>query len=218
MNVSRRSGVGRLLAVMLLVAGLATAAARAQVFNQVPDDALVVVKVKNLQATSDKVGKLFRDLPPGRAARLSDVSKRSGLRAAEIRAMAGLGAITIVTRGGDQWLEPDDAQVVELWGEVRRAGYTSEIGFPVENLRLYVEAVRWLAREELRLFTAGVTGRVEAPTAVRMAEAGIARMNEIIALLRKATLLRYIGQGNLPRALPDEPAVGGKRRGPSNSA
>src|SRR4051812_7302696 len=35
---------------------------RAQVLQQVPSDALIVFKVNNLQATSDKIGKFAQDL------------------------------------------------------------------------------------------------------------------------------------------------------------
>jgi hypothetical protein len=65
--------------------------------------------------------------------------------------------------------------------------------------------VRWLAREELRMFARGVTGRVEAGNASHMAEQGIEIVNELIALLRKATLLRYIAEGNLPEAESSAP-------------
>ena len=48
------------LAAVMLLSG-AVAVARAQVMQQVPADALVVIKVKNLKATSGKVGKLLTD-------------------------------------------------------------------------------------------------------------------------------------------------------------
>ncbi|MBC8106721.1 MAG: hypothetical protein H7Z14_09045 [Anaerolineae bacterium] len=46
----------------LLVVLFMTCAARAQVLQQVPDDALLVIKTKDLTATSAKVGKLMKDL------------------------------------------------------------------------------------------------------------------------------------------------------------
>ena len=138
--------------------------------------------------------------------RLSDVARRTHLRAAEIRQLADAGAIEIATRAGNQWLAEDAVRIVELWAKLRVAGYADALGFGPHRLKVYVDFVRWLAREELRMFTAGVTGRVDTERSASMAEAGITLVNQILALLRKQTLLRYIAEGNVP-APSDERAV-----------
>jgi hypothetical protein len=112
--------------------------------------------------------------------------------------------IEIVPRGGDQWLEEPAIRMVELWGRLRTAGFDHRLGFGAESFRLYPEFMQWLAREELRLFTQGVTGRVTPEVSARMAEAGINLVNQMLAWVRKATLLRYIAEGNVPA--PDESA------------
>ena len=153
-----------------------------------------------IQTLLELDGKLFPavgsapHVPPEK---LSVVAQRTGLKAAEIRAMADLGAIELITRDGDQWLEEASIRITELWGKLRQAGFTADLGFPVETLRIYVDFVRWLARQELQLFAQGVTGNVGTERSVQMAEDGITHVNQIIAQLRKMTLLRYIAQGNL---------------------
>jgi hypothetical protein len=122
------------------------------------------------------------------------VVRRTGLKAAEIRELAAVGAIELTTQDGVQWLEETAVRIAELWAKLRETGFTPRLGFRVKSLAVYVEFVRWLAREELRLFTGGVTGKVGRDRSVRMAEAGITYMNQIIGLLRKATLLRSIAQ------------------------
>jgi hypothetical protein len=144
-------------------------------------------------------GTLYRGLAAPAAARTSEVAKRTGLPVGEIRRLANAGAIEIVTRQGAQWLEGDALRFVERWAALRRAGFADELGFRPDNLRLYVDFVRWLAREELRMFAQGVTG-LDPATASRMAEQGIEIVNELIGLIRKATLLRYIAEGNVPEA------------------
>ena len=72
-------------------------------------------------------------------------------------------------------------------------------------------------REELRIFARGVAGRVDRETASRMAEQGIDIVNELIGIMRKATLLRYIAEGNLPEASTSSPQVRAGR-GPRASA
>lgn len=131
------------------------------------------------------------------AERLTDVARRTGLKAAEIRQLAETGLVEIETRDGNQWLDDTAIRIVELWAKVRQAGYTSELGFSPESMRIYVDFVRWLAREELRNFSHGVAGRVDVETSARMAESGINLVNQIIGLIRKATILRYVSAGNL---------------------
>ena len=56
-----------------------------------------------------------------------------------------------------------------------------------------------------------MTGKVDNGASAAMAEAGITLMNEIIALLRKTTLLRYIADGNVPASTSDAPVASGDR-------
>jgi DNA-binding transcriptional MerR regulator len=144
-------------------------------------------------------GTLYRGL--GRApVRLSEVARQTGLSPREIRQLEEVGAIEIVARRGTHWLEGEAIRFVERWAALRRAGYADALGFGPDKLRVYVDFVRWLAREELRIFARGVAGRVDPETASRMAEDGIDIVNQLIGSMRKATLLRYIAEGNLPEA------------------
>jgi DNA-binding transcriptional MerR regulator len=144
-------------------------------------------------------GTLYRGL--GKVpARVSDVARQTGVSPREIRQLEEVGAIEIVTRRGTQWLEGEAIRFVERWAALRRAGYADALGFGPAKLRVYVDFVRWLAREELRIFARGVAGRVDPETASRMAEDGIDIVNQLIGSMRKATLLRYIAEGNLPEA------------------
>lgn len=154
-----------------------------------------------VKALLEMDGKLFpavggaTDMP---AERVTAVAKRTGLKAIEVHQLAGTGMIEIETRDGEQWLDDTGIRLVELWARVRQAGFTDELGFSPENMRIYVDFVRWLAREELRNFSHGVAGRVAVERSVQMAEAGISLINQMIALTRKATILRYVAAGNLP--------------------
>jgi DNA-binding transcriptional MerR regulator len=130
--------------------------------------------------------------------RLSDVARRVRIRAADIRDFAAVGMIELATRDGDQWLDDGAIRIIELWARLREAGFDERLGFTAANFRVYVDFVRWLAREELRMFTHGLTGRVTPEVSARMAEAGINGVNQMLTLLRKNTLLRYIAEGNVP--------------------
>src|SRR6478735_4386095 len=71
-----------------------------------------------VKAVMELDGKLFpavgAELP---SERLSDVARRTGLKATEIRQLADTGLIAIETRDGDQWLEEIANRIVELWAK-----------------------------------------------------------------------------------------------------
>ena len=156
-------------------------------------------------------GKLFPHEGPRAPETLAAAARRLGLRAAELRELADVGLVEITTRDGDQWLEGNSLAVAEEWARLRRAGYTNDLGFTPATMAIYPEFVKWLAREEIRLFTGGVAGRVDPETSRRMAEEGIAAVSRILALLREATLLRMVNEG-LPAPAPE------KRRRPVRDA
>jgi len=140
-----------------------------------------------------------------RSERLSGLATRTGLPVREIRELAAAGAIEIVTRDGDQWLDDAAIRIVELWAEGRRAGFTADRGFGPEQIRLYVDMLRLLAREELRLFTRTLGNGIDADEAARMAEQGIELGNRLIALLRRAILLRLVAEGAMAAELAERP-------------
>ena len=161
-------------------------------------------------------GKLFppvAGVPATAPVRLRDLARRIDLPVTEIERLARAGAVAVIRRDGDRWLDGDDVRIVDVWAKVRHAGYTPDLGFSPENVGLYVEFVDALARQELHVFTQGITGRVDGERARRMAEDGITIVNQLISLLRKRALLRYIAEGNVPRvAGPRRPGRGSARR------
>src|SRR5215470_13833884 len=147
------------------------------------------------------LGALEGKLPPagdaalaGRREPLAALAKRTGLPVREIRELAAIESIEIVTTADGASVEGVGIRVVELWGRFRVAGFTAERGFRTEQMRLYVDVVNLLAREELRRFSKGLTGQVTDAELVRMAEEGIRLGSEVLALFRHAALLRFIAR------------------------
>jgi DNA-binding transcriptional MerR regulator len=168
---------------------------------------------REVEALTALDGKLFRhlqDSESSNAERLAAVAARLRVSARELRELAETGMLAIVTRDGDQWLEGTSLRLAELWARLRAAGFTPELGFKPEQARLYVDMISWLAREELRLFTRQIAARIPSEQAAQMAEVGIETINQILALLRRETLLRYVAEGNLPQ---DEAGKPGGRSG-----
>lgn len=135
--------------------------------------------------------------------RLTEVAQRTGVAPGEIRKLAAAGAVEIVLREGVQWLDDAGVRIVELYAQLQAAGFKA-FGFGPESMRLYTDMVRWLAREELRLFTRGVTGKTSAEEMTRMIEAATAILNQMIGVLHASVILRFIASGRVPPA-PQRP-------------
>jgi DNA-binding transcriptional MerR regulator len=146
-------------------------------------------------------------LPAGDAAKagqrepLAALAQRTGLPIEEIRELAAVEAVRINANDGEEWIEGAGIRVVELWSRFRAAGFTADRGFGANEARLYVDMVRLMAREELRLFTRGLAGTVNDDELVRMATAGIQIGTEMVAILHHQALLAFVADV----ARPSEP-------------
>jgi DNA-binding transcriptional MerR regulator len=128
--------------------------------------------------------------------RLSSLARRVGLPVRELRQMEKAGALSVGVVAGDQWVDAAGVAVVEAWAAMREAGFTKELGFQPSDLAIYADMVRWLVREELRLFAGKVAGRVDEATSADMARKGIELMGRLVVALREGTMRRTIAEGN----------------------
>jgi DNA-binding transcriptional MerR regulator len=103
-----------------------------------------------------------------------------------------LGALEPVHRGGGLYIEGDDILMLETMSELDRAGLRKDLIPNRVSLPIYVDAIEKLAREELKMFTRAVTGKVEEGHVATMALAGVKLVERFIVLLRRKLLLRLI--------------------------
>lgn len=121
MNVKFRPALASLLAVLFLAC-----AVRAQVLNQVPDDALLVIKTKDMSATSTKVGKWLKDL--GLAQMKPGLDNPLGLLQKELGLTNGLntnGEMAIVFRDPAKTNEKGDKSMMLLLPVSDYAGFVA---------------------------------------------------------------------------------------------
>jgi hypothetical protein len=114
-DLPRRRTVAAFAAVTLLLAGLATPARAQGVLDQVPSDALVVLKVKNLNATSGKIGKMLTDfgvaaMVPGTDNPLAFVQKQLNLQ----NGIRTDGELAFVYRDPEVTREDDEKSMMVL--------------------------------------------------------------------------------------------------------
>jgi DNA-binding transcriptional MerR regulator len=122
----------------------------------------------------------------------ADVAARFGLDDETLKLCIELGLLTPRLRGETEQFEDDDVLVLESLATMRQAGFHDGL-IPVRTaLPVYVEALDSLARQELRLFTRGVSANVEEARAAELALAGVRLVEQFILLVRRKRLLQAL--------------------------
>jgi len=122
----------------------------------------------------------------------SDVFKRFGLEEVSVALCIDLGILRPKTRGQVEQFEGDDILVLESLAAMRAAGFHDDLISLKTALPVYVEALDGLARQELRLFTRGVSGNVGEARAAELALAGVRIVEQFILLIRRKRLLQAL--------------------------
>jgi DNA-binding transcriptional MerR regulator len=120
---------------------------------------------------------------------LALLASRNARAADDARRLEKFGAIRRVRRPDGIHVSRIDAELIGLWGDMRTAGYTEELGFTVDILKLHVEAAQALAHEELRIFLAHMSGQRPEDPAADMAQAALNHLLSFFGLIRVKTVL-----------------------------
>lgn len=120
---------------------------------------------------------------------LATLAQHHPQAADDARRLEKVGAVHRVRRREGIYLSRIDAQLVSLWGEMRRAGFTEALGFTPEVCRLHVEAAQALAHEELKIFLAHLRGHRHEDPAADMAQAALIHLLSFFGLIRVKTVL-----------------------------
>lgn len=126
---------------------------------------------------------------------LSAARKRNPHADSDARILEKIGAVKLVRRGGKPHLSRIDAQLVGLWGDLRAAGYTEELGFSPEVCKLHVEAAQALAHAELKIFLEHMSGKRPEDPAADMAQAALTHLLSFFGLIRIKTILADLREG-----------------------
>ncbi len=95
------------------------------------------------------------------------LAARAGIEMKDLEEAIEIGAVGARRRDDDRWdVVLADAWMIELFGQMRRLGFTRELGFTVKDVLFYEEAVSRLFQEEVRL----ISGRLAEHPPERVAE------------------------------------------------
>ena len=80
-----------------------------------------------------------------------EIAERTGIDAKDVERAFELGLVGGARTNGALRIAPADAWIFEAFGKVRAVGFTPDLGFRVEDMALYQDAITKLLNEEVHL-------------------------------------------------------------------
>ena len=81
----------------------------------------------------------------------AEIEEKTGIDAEEVERAFELGLVGGARTDGALRIATADAWIFEVFGQVRALGFTPELGFRIEDMALYQDAITNLLNEEVRL-------------------------------------------------------------------
>ncbi|KIG15650.1 putative transcriptional regulator, MerR family protein [Enhygromyxa salina] len=119
--------------------------------------------------------------------------RKHGVTRDELRKLEQLGLVAIVKVRGAQHISQDDAWVVELWASLRESGFTTELGFGVEDLGSYVAAIDELFEREVRELTPRLA-KLPADQVAQLFRQGLPLVNSFLVRYHQAKARQFFAQ------------------------
>ncbi|MGO4169615.1 MerR family transcriptional regulator [Novosphingobium sp. YAF33] len=111
--------------------------------------------------------------------------------AEDTRILAAIGVLAVIETPDGDALSISDAQMVRIWGDMRKAGFDAHLDYTPEVLGFYVEAADFVGKWEATTFLERVTGRVEVGEAADLVEQALPLMLDFFGVLRQRAFFRH---------------------------
>lgn len=114
----------------------------------------------------------------------------------DIDEMADVGLIEVDRSQNEPFLSGQDARLARLWAALMAAGFNRTAGFTPHDLEHYHRAAGQIAQEEVDGFFEKIPSSRSIQEAAKMAEEGLAIVDEIYTLLHARSVLEAIARRN----------------------
>ena len=122
-----------------------------------------------------------------------ELVERFGVDREDLREAAELGVVGVRENDeGDLVIAEADAWMVELFGQMRKLGFTRELGFSVEDLRFYEDAMNRLFREEIKLIS-GRLSKLPPDEAAAMIEKALPLIHSFLTRYHASRVRAFFG-------------------------
>lgn len=127
---------------------------------------------------------------------VDDVLAESSLSREDLAVMEEDGVITIIDGPEGAMLSGQDARIAACWAAVISAGFTSETGYNVHDIKRYLDAAVTLAETEVEHFFDRLADTNTTDEAAVLAESGINLVDEIFTILHSKAIIRQVAKRN----------------------
>ena len=129
----------------------------------------------------------------GATVRADDLIERYGVEREDLDEAAELGVVGMrEDADGKLVIAEADAWMVELFGQMRKLGFTRELGFGVEDLRFYEDAMNRLFREEIKLIS-GRLSKLPPDEAASMIEKALPLIHSFLTRYHASRVRAFFG-------------------------
>jgi DNA-binding transcriptional MerR regulator len=105
--------------------------------------------------------------------------------------LARIGVIDVIETAQGDMLSLSHAQIVRIWGEMRKAGFDGHLDYTPEVVAFYIEAADFVGRNEAASFLQRIDGRIGVDEAADMVDRALPLMLEFFGLLRQQAFFRH---------------------------
>ncbi len=145
-----------------------------------PDQRALLVEVKGRVADVLQSGR-----GTGTTVAVAGLLRKHRVTRADFDALVKLGLVATVQIRGAVSIPEDDVWVIELWAGLREAGFTRALGFGVEDLAAYIEAIDRLFEREVRELTPRFS-KLPADSVVALFRRGLPLVNGFLVRYHQA--------------------------------
>ena len=131
---------------------------------------------------------------------LDALIQRTGFPTTELEEFASRGLITFHPDGDALTIRDHDVSVVDALARLRDAGFDREHGFHADDAAIYLETLRGLLREEVRIFLQRSQPGEDPEDLVERAERGIKHVTPLLVAFRHKVIQELLDSLPLPGA------------------
>ncbi|MFO7558257.1 MAG: MerR family transcriptional regulator [Desulfobacterales bacterium] len=148
--------------------------------------------VDEIKTLSEIDGKLYQNLNEslfvGKIT-AKQLSRQTGLSLKDLAAMESIGLIHPIRKGRRKYYGEDDIRLAECYTKAKKAGFTKQLGFDIELIKVHKEMIDRLVEEEAKILTSRVSGKINPETIAKMIGEAIPILNTIIGIVHKKSIL-----------------------------
>ena len=112
----------------------------------------------------------------------------------ELEILEDTGIVTPAVENGESFYDELDYRILKTLSGARESGFSSELGFNIDDLSLYVVALKQLVAIETRIFAKRVSSDMGVDELVGLIREGIPAVNEVMGALHTKFLLEQLSQ------------------------